>query len=100
MIRQGTTPTNIFETDTDLTEAEVIYVDYKQNGVTVIERDIDHIEVTPTEIRVRLTQEETLALDTAYPVIMQIRARFGDDTAIASQKMSTSVDEVIRGGVI
>ena len=99
-MRRGTTPTNIFETDTDLTEAEAIYITYQQGGVILFEKTIEDIEVNPTDIRIHLTQEETLMFQSSKKVYMQIRAKFGDDSAIASQIMTASVDDILKGGVI
>ena len=39
MIR-GTTPTNIFNVDVDLTTATAIYITYNQNGKTVFEKSL------------------------------------------------------------
>ena len=99
-MRRGTTPTNIFQTDTDLTEADVIYISYEQDGNILFEKTGDDIEVSADELRVRLTQEETLQFNTEHRVRMQIRAKFGDGTAIASQVMTASVHEIIKGGII
>ena len=99
-MRRGTTPTNVFQTDTDLTEADVIYITYEQDGNVVFEKTGDDIEVTEQELRVKLTQEETLGLNPNHVVRMQIRAKFGDGTAIASQLMTTSVHDILKGGII
>ena len=37
-MRRGTTPTHIFLTDIDLTDAEVIYLTYQMNGKTIMEK--------------------------------------------------------------
>lgn len=98
MIR-GTTPLNIFNVDVDLTTAEVIYITYKQNNNVVIEKSIEDIAVTDKTLTVRLTQEETLKL-TERAVEIQIRARFADGTAIASNIIKTTASEILKDGVI
>lgn len=96
---RGTTPTNVFTSDLDLTEAEVIYITYKQGGETKIEKTADDITVTSEELRVTLTQDETLSLKEGA-VDIQIRARFSDGTAVASNTVKTTAERILKDGVI
>lgn len=104
-MRRGTTPTNTFDVDVELETADVIYITYKQNGHTVIEKTIDDITITPKEgdqpetLSVELTQSETLRLKSGE-VSIQIRARFPDGTAVASNIMDVPVDVILKEGVI
>lgn len=98
MIR-GTTPTHIFNVNVDLSEAEVIYITYKQSDSIVVEKEKADCTVTGETISVKLTQEDTLKFNTA-PVEIQIRARFPDGSAIASNIMQTTVTRILKGGVI
>lgn len=100
MIRKGTTPTHIFNTNVDLTAAVVLYITYKQGGRVVIEKNIDDCEVTTETITVKLTQEETLKLNDTQAVEMQIRARFSDGTAVASNIMTAEAGRILKGGEI
>lgn len=97
---RGTTPTNVFTTDLDLTEADVVYITYKQGEKTVIEKTKDEITVEAEQITVELTQEDTLMLKSPSPVGIQIRARFADGTAVASNVMTASVEQILKDGVI
>ncbi len=99
-IPRGTTPYNYFDVPVDLTDAAVIYVTYAQGGCTVIEKTKDDLTVTAEELSVQLTQEDTLAFDSKLPVDIQIRARFADGNAIESTIMRTSVDRILKDGVI
>ena len=99
-IPRGTTPYNYFDVPVDLTAAAVIYVTYAQGGCTVIEKTQDDLTVTAEELSVQLTQEDTLAFDSKLPVDIQIRARFADGNAIESTIMRTSVDRILKDGVI
>lgn len=99
-MRRGTTPTHIFYTDIDLTDAAVIWLTYKVDGKIVIQKEKEDLTVETDRISFKLTQEETLALMTSRPVRMQIRARFEDGSAIASQVMATNVEEILKDGVI
>lgn len=96
---RGTTPLNIFTVDADLTNAEVIYITYKQGCKVVIEKDIDEIEVAADKLTVRLSQEDTLKFD-YREVEIQIRARYPDETAIASNIIKTTVEHILKDGVI
>lgn len=100
MIR-GTTPTNIFNTDISLADAEVIHITYQQGCKKVIQiTDLDRMTVTDESISVTLTQHETLALKDASQVRIQIRAKFPDGTAVACKVITASVGEILEEGVI
>lgn len=98
-MKRGTTPTNIFNVNVDLTGAEVIYVTYKQSDSVVVEKEKGDCTVTSESISVMLTQEDTLKFNTG-PVEIQIRARFPNESAIASNIMKTTVTRILKGGVI
>lgn len=127
MIR-GTTPTNVFNVDVDLTNAVAIFISYRQpRKLVAFEKSIHDIEVSPTSLSVKLTQEDTLKLTINKPTIpvvkkvsyttvntdvtptieddsnvveIQIRAKFADGTAIASEIIKTTVEEILKEGVI
>lgn len=99
-IIRGTTPTNIFNVNVDLTEAEDIIISYAQKGNVVINKMIDDIDVTEESLSTTLTQTETLKLDAAYDVDIQIRALFDDGTAIASDIITVDVGKILYEGVI
>lgn len=99
-MRRGTTPTNTITTDIDLTGVEVIYWTYVQGKRKVLEFDIDRIEISPSSIVVKLTQDETLAFDEKKNVEMQVRARYPDGTAVSSDIMTTTVGRILKDGVI
>ncbi len=99
-IIRGTTPTNIFNVNVDLTEAEDIIISYAQKGNVVINKMISDIDVTEDTLSTTLTQTETLKLDATYNVEIQIRALFDDGTAIASDIISVDVGAILYEGVI
>lgn len=96
---RGTTPLNIFTVDADLTTAEVIYITYTQGIVKVLEKTIEDIDITSTKLTVHLSQEDTLKFNSSN-VMIQIRARFPDGTAIASNIIYTTVEQILKDGVI
>lgn len=101
-MRRGTTPTIVISTDIDLSPAIVLYLTFAQDDETVFEFDLSAGRFTITEdsISVTLTQEETLSLAETSKVDIQIRARFSDGTAVASNVMKTKAREILKEGVI
>ena len=104
-MRRGTTVTNTFGVDVDLTDAAAIYITYKQAGYTIIEKTIDDITITEDAqgrqtLSVDLSQVDTLAFAAAIPVQIQIRARLIDNSALASNIINTNVGEILKDGVI
>lgn len=99
-MRRGTTVENTFTTDIDLSEAEVIFITYKQKNRKIIEKSIDDITVTADSLSLTLTQTDTLAFAADAPVEVQIRARFASGSAVASNVMTTTVDKILKEGVI
>lgn len=99
-MRRGTTPIHTFTTDLDLSDAAVIWLTYKVDGKIVIDKQKEDLEVTAEEISFKLTQEETLKLLNGDRVRIQIRARFEDGTAVASNIMETNAREILKDGVI
>ena len=98
MIR-GTTPTNTFNVDVDLTDAVAIYITYVQGDQTIFEKDIDDITVESDKLTVNLSQEDTLKLS-PKEVRIQIRAKFADGTAIASNIITTMANAILKDGEI
>lgn len=98
-MRRGTTPTNTFTVDVDLTQAEALFVTYRQNHRTVIEKSLEDVTLTENTVTVDLEQTDTLKFGKGE-VEMQIRAKLPDGSALASQIMIASVEEVLKDGVI
>ena len=106
MTRRGTTPTHIFRPKNkkkeaiDLRSAAVIFMTYKQAGKVVFEKTKDDMEITETEVRIHLSQEDTLKLSTLSEVKIQCRARYPDGEAIGSKVKTVPVCEILKDGVI
>lgn len=96
---RGTTPTNVFRTDVDLENASVLFVSYKQNGKVVLEKSLEDVSVKKTLVTVNLTQKETLLFQDGI-VTIQIRAKFPDNMAIASNLIRTTAEEIVKDGEI
>lgn len=105
-MRRGTTPTHTFKPKTkagdliDMRSAQVIYMTYKQDGKTVLEKTKDQMEITEEEMVIHLTQEDTLAFSTLGDVEIECRARFADQSAIASCILKTTAQRILKDGVI
>lgn len=98
-MKRGTTPTNTFKTNIDLTGATV-FLTYSQRGRVVFEKTGDDLEITAEAIVTRLTQKDTLGFDALQKVSIQIRYVFPDGTAGASNIMTVTVGEILKDGEI
>ena len=98
-MHRGTTPTNIFRADVDLTSASVLFITYKQNGKVVLEKTIDDVSIHGEMVEVRLSQRETLLFSEGI-VTIQIRAKFQDGSVIASSLIRTNAREILKEGEI
>ena len=96
-MRRGTTPTNTFEVDRDLTGA-TIYITYSQDGKVIFEKTGSDLTVTEDKITCTLSQEDTLALKSGR-VEIQIRY-IQAGVADASDIIDTSVGRILKDGVI
>lgn len=100
-MRRGTTPTHIFTTDISLSDAEAVFLTYQQGGETVLEIEKgERMTLTDSDLTVTLTQAESLLFDARKRVQMQIRARFADGSAIASDIIETSAQSILKEGEI
>lgn len=112
---RGTTPNQIFKLDFLLTNEASIFITYSQNDEVVIEKDIEEISKTTDEttgfsiLSFKMTQDESLLFEPEMydqnhmiinPVSIQIRIKFEDSTAIASDYVRASISEVLKDGEI
>lgn len=97
-MRRGSTPTNTFNSNLDLRGATV-FVTYEQNGIVVLEKTNDDIEITETKLIINLTQEETLAFRNGN-VLIQVRYVFPNGKADGSNIVETTVERILKDGVI
>lgn len=115
-MRRGTTPTHTFICeDISLLDITDVFITYKQGKHIILEKTIDDVEINPEDntISVFLTQQDTLKFkDTEwtwlYPnensndrmVKVQIRIKYEDGTALASNVMLSDVLEILKDGEI
>ena len=100
MIR-GTTPTHIFLLPEDLDPGSFseMYITYAQLGSVVTEKERNDMTIIGHEVRVTLSQEETLRL-LPGTVEIQMRVKTVSGSVFASGIVETTVDKVLKGGVI
>ena len=100
---KGTTPTLQFNLpiSTSTIKAAEVMVRYVDNhkGVTIV-KTLDECDVTENTITARLTQEETLRIPAPSIVEVQLRVLTKDDVALASDIFTTTVERLLKEGVI
>ena len=115
-MRRGTTPTHVFYIDdASLENIEELYITYAQGRRIILEKTLEDVELDTEEntISVSLTQEDTLKFKTTqwsylYPnenkkdikVKIQIRLKYEDGSAFASNIMLDDVDDILKDGEI
>lgn len=97
-MKRGTTPTNSFSVDIDLTAATV-FVSYEQDGKVIVEKTGADLTITADTIVCELTQEETLRFH-AGRVRIQIRYVTATGAADASNIIQTTAEQILKDGVI
>ena len=100
----GTTPTIEYTFDT-VTVANITTAVFtiKQNGQPVIEKTLEDVtSITSETVTVQLTQDDTLKLNSALNVDIQIRAGFGGDggSRVRSNIVTASVEKILKDGAI
>lgn len=99
-MRRGTTPTHIFKTKVDLTQASEMFITYKQNSEVKVEKAIGDITIEEEQLTTTLTQAETLTFSTLGPVEIQVRVKFPDGKALASNIIKRPAGAILKEGII
>lgn len=99
MIR-GTTPTLEFIVPFDTGQLAEAFVTLSQSGIVVLDKALCDCEVGTNYLQVRLTQEETLRLNSDCRTEIQIRVRTIQGEALASNIVSVETGRILKDGVI
>ena len=99
-MRRGTTPTHIFKTKVDLTQASEMFITYKQNSKIKVEKSIGDITIEEEQLTTTLTQAETLQFSTGGSVEIQVRVKFPDGKALASNIIKKLPGAILKEGII
>ena len=97
---RGTTPTHIFNIPIDGNTIKTVRITYKQQEVTRLEKTEADVEITTGAIKLRLSQEDTLAFVENIPVQVQVKVLIGDGTVLASHIKSLPVGKVLNEEVL
>lgn len=99
MIR-GTTPTLEFTLPFAASALAEAYITLAQRGTVVVDKCLEDCKCDGNMLILRLTQEETLRLDSQYTTEIQIRVRTPAGEALASNIMRESTERILKEGVI
>lgn len=99
MIR-GTTPTLRFVIPFDTSELSCVNVAISQAKKLVLEKEINSCELEGNIILCPLTQEDTLLLRCNVLTEVQLRIKKTNGQALASEIYETSVERILKDGVI
>ena len=90
---RGTTPSFSFHLSIPMLGRETYYMTFRQHGQIILEKE-------DNQIKVKLKQEETLLFSSKFPIEVQIRTKYADGAAVASNIMEFWLDNIIKDGVI
>ena len=99
-IDRGTNPENTFTLPFELVAPQQIWLSYAQDDIVLIDKDKSSIVISGAELKVQLTQEDTLKLDHRKPVQVQVRILTADGAAIRSGIKEYSVSKILKDGII
>ena len=102
ILQRGTTPVHSFTLPDEMKDVDfaALYITYKQDGKTVIEKDRSSISIEDGVASVRLTQEETLLFSDRWKCHIQVRLRTSAGDALVSNVANIPVYDVLKEGVI
>ncbi len=100
MIHKGCTEIHGFKFPYDASDVESLYITYKQNGETIVEKTLDDCTFDDGVVSVNLSQEDTLKFHDDEIVKVQIRVKFTNGKATKSNIMETYTDNILKDGVI
>lgn len=99
-VRPGTTPIICFYLPFEYDVVAEMWFTVAQRGTELFTKYKNEMEVEGSKIIVRLTQEETLRLNSNQKVDIQVRILTTGGDALASQIVTMEVDKILKGGVI
>ena len=99
-MNRGTTPTLVFDMPFDVSAFPKVWVTFGQQGREIFTIEKSACRITETSIETTLTQDQTLKLKCGCNVEIQIRVLSSENVAMASNILKTSVDRILKDGVI
>lgn len=99
-MRKGTTPTLAFVLPFDTTTVSTVRIIFSRNDETVLVKDTASCSISGDTLTLPLTQEETFLFDCDTNYQVQIRVKFANGTAMASEIMYLPVQKCLDQEVI
>ncbi len=96
MIR-GTTPTHTFNVSIDTSRFKILRIYYAQKKVVVVTKTEKDCVMDGKQIRVTLSQKDTLKFDERRDVEVQMRVVLDNGTAIATNVGTMEIGRVLNG---
>ena len=100
-IFQGSTPSLYFNTNAPLYNIREIRLTLTQCGITVLEFNKTRVQIVDEDtVKIKLTQQETLLLSSKYEIEPQLRIKYNDGSAVTSDSIPFTIEEVKKYEVI
>lgn len=104
-IRRGTTPTIKVTSEENLELFDEIYLVIKQetaSGYTLVEKRLttDGVRVDSNHFNVKLTQEETLALQSGKKAEIQLKGKLTNGDVVTTDVTDVKIERVLKEEVI
>ena len=100
IIPKGCTVENTFSIPFEANEIATLYVTYSQNEEVVIEKELEDCVIENKELKVYLSQEDTLKFDSNIKIEIQVRLRLLSGEAKKSHIITTKTDRILKDEVI
>ena len=94
MIR-GTTPTHIFNLPFEVDIVECVRITYAQRGKTVFTKGDEDVELEGNQVRVTLTQEDTLMFDCNDCVYVQLKVKTVSGQVLATTRKKVGITTIL-----
>ena len=99
MVR-GTTPTLEFTLPFSTELLAEAYVTLSQNKRVVVDKSLENCERSGNRLSVKLTQADTLLLDSDHKTEIQVRAKLNSGDAVASRIVTVNTERILKDGEI
>lgn len=99
MIR-GTTPTIRFKLPIEVDRLDCLYLTLAQRGTVKVEKCLTDCDCTGEFIKCRLSQADTLMLDSKRSVEIQVRFKTISGDALATEILSVPAGRILKEGEI
>lgn len=99
-MRRGTTPTHTFTLPFDTNTVEKVRVIYAQGDIVKVVKKETDCKLSGNKISVKLTQQDTLRLNSKIKVDIQVRVVTRSEDSLASDIITVSVGRCLGSEVL